>query len=108
MRDRERGGAHLLHCAHDQVVDDVGHDRIKSGRGLVEEDDLRIGGDRTRKTDALLHAAGQLRWRKVSHFRSKTDARERLDRLVARLLALDAAPLDETEGDVLPDRKAVE
>ena len=32
-----------LHAFDDQVVDDVGHDRVEPGRRLVEEDDLGLG-----------------------------------------------------------------
>ncbi len=57
--DGKRRGADILHRRDDQIVDHVGHDGIEAGGRLVEEDDLRIGGDGARQADALLHAAGQ-------------------------------------------------
>ena len=49
-----------LHAFDDQVVDDVGHDRVEAGGRLVEEDDLGLGGDGAGQRHALLHAAGEL------------------------------------------------
>ena len=109
MGDRERGGAHILHRGDDQIVDDVGHDGIEARGRLVEEDDLRIGGDGARQAHALLHAAGQ--------FRRATDRRHRWPRptlasfsmaMSRALRARHAAALDQAEGDILPDRQAVE
>src|SRR5262249_16751453 len=107
MRDRERCGADLLHGSYDQVVDDVAHDGMETGRRRVEEDDLRIGRDGACKAYALLHAARKLGGRKIAHFRAEADASQRLNRLVARLLASDPASLDQAERDVLPDGQAV-
>ena len=42
--DGNRGGAELADIRHDQFIDDMAHDRIETGRRLVEEDDLGIGG----------------------------------------------------------------
>ena len=58
--DRERGGAEALDAVDDQIVDDVGHDRVEAGGRLVEEDDLGIGGDGAGEAHPLLHAARQL------------------------------------------------
>ena len=60
VRDRDRGDAEIVHGGRDQIIDDVGHDRIKPGRRLIEKDDLRIGRDGARQTDALLHSPGKL------------------------------------------------
>ncbi len=43
--DGHGGGAHLHDDLTDQVVDDAGHDRVQPGGGLVEKDNLRLGGD---------------------------------------------------------------
>src|SRR5262249_7608385 len=67
-----------------------------------------IGRDGACKAYALLHAARKLGGRKIAHFRAQADASQRLNRLVARLLASDATALNETEPDVLPDGQACE
>src|SRR5512141_1625895 len=59
--DRDRGHPDRLPQRDDQVVDDVGHDRIQPRRGLVVQQDVGLGGDRPGQPHALLHAAGQLR-----------------------------------------------
>src|SRR5690625_2959033 len=109
MGDRHRRHAKLDDNLADQVVDDFGHDRVEPGGGLVEENDLGFGSDGAGKADALLHAAGDLRWQKIGHIRCHADAAEALDRDLARLgtRAL-AAAMEEAEGDILPDRQAVE
>ena len=57
MGDGHRRGAHFDDNLADQIVDDARHDRIKAGGGFVKEDDLGLGRNRARKSDALLHAA---------------------------------------------------
>src|SRR5579883_1426639 len=56
MGDGQGGRPQLLHAFANEVVNHVAHDRIQSGGGLVEEDDLGIGGDGARKSHPLLHA----------------------------------------------------
>ena len=103
------GDAEILHRGDDQIVDDVGHDRIEAGGRLVEEDDLRIGGDGARQADALLHAAGKFGRRKIARRRRRGRPwRVSRSRCRLRLAARHAAALDQTEGDILPDRQAVE
>src|SRR5262245_37342195 len=55
--DGDGGGTQALHAVNDEVVNDVGHDRVETGGRLVEEDNLGIGGDGARQANALLHAA---------------------------------------------------
>ena len=50
----------LLPHLQDHLVDDVGHDRIEARVGLVEEQDLRLEGDRAREPDPAPHAAREL------------------------------------------------
>ena len=108
MGDRKRRDAQILHRVDDQIVDDVGHDRIKARGRLVEEDDVGIGGDGARQPHALLHAAGQFGRRQHGDICIEADLGELLDGDVARLAARHAAALDQAEGDILPHRQAVE
>ena len=107
--DGDRGGAHLGDELADQVVDDPGHDRVEAGGRLVEEDDGRVGGDGAGEADALLHAAGELGRVEVGGLGAEPDPAELGDRQLARLgLRPAAAGVAQAEGDVLPDRQAVE
>src|SRR5690348_2244131 len=108
MGDGDGGGAKVAHALHDQLVDDVGHDRVEPGGGLVEDDDLGLRRDGARQADALLHAARQLRWPELADFRSQSDIGELGNGDLLGLIALHAAPLDEREGDVLPHRNRIE
>ena len=84
--DRDGRGAEALHAVDDQIVDDVGHDRIETGGRLVEEDDLRIGRDGARQADALLHAARKLGRIELADFRSQAQpGRASRSAIVARL-----------------------
>src|SRR5262245_43790633 len=58
MRYRYRRGTELAHALGDQLVADIGHDRIQPGGRLVEEDDLRLARNCPSERYALLHAAG--------------------------------------------------
>ncbi len=60
VRDRDRGGAEIVHALDDEFVDHVGHDRVEPGGGLVEDDDLGFGGDGARQCHAFLHPARKL------------------------------------------------
>ena len=99
-----------LDAVDDQIVDDVGHDRVEAGRRLVEEDDLGLGGDGAGEADALLHAAGQLGRHRARRPRAPSPTWPSF--AIAPCLRLargrPAGGLDEPEGDVLPDRQAVE
>ena len=108
MGDRDGGGAQFLHAFDDKLVDDVGHDGIEAGGRLVEEDDLRFGGDGAGQRHALLHAAGQFCRRKFGDIGAKADLGELLHRLVAGRFAVHAPALDQAEGDVFPDRQRIE
>jgi hypothetical protein len=107
VRDRERGDAEILHGRDDQIVDHVGHDGIEAGGRLVEEDDFRIGRDGARQPTRFCmppdNSDGE-----SAPLPARGPPCELFDRDVARLLARHAAALDQAEGDVLPDRQAVE
>ena len=106
--DRDRGGAEIADAFHDQVVDDVGHDRVEAGGRLVEEDDLRLAGDGSGERHALLHAARQFRRKELADLGSEADMAELGDRHLVRLGGIHAVALDRTERHVLPDAQRVE
>ena len=108
--DGDGGGAHLGDQLADQVVDDAGHDRVEAGGGLVEEDDGGVGGDGAGEADALLHAARELGRVEVGGLGPEADA-ARACRWRARGRPRGEqrlAGVAQAEGDVLPDRQAVE
>ena len=108
--DGDRGRAHLGDELADQLVDDVGQDRVEAGGRLVEEDHLGVGGDGAGEADALLHAARELGRVEVGGLGAEADAGELRDRELAGRPRAErvAAGVDQPEGDVLPDRQAVE
>ena len=106
--DRQGSGAKLLDAAADQIVDDIGHDRIEAGGRLVEEDDLGLAGDCPGEADALLHAARELGGEQIGRLGHETDAAQCLDGDLFGLGALDGVTGHQAEGDVFPDRQAVE
>jgi hypothetical protein len=106
--DRDGGGAEPLDAVDDEIVDDVGHDRVEAGRGLVEEDDLGVGGDGAGEADALLHAARQLGREQLGDVGAEAHLLQLVERDVLGLVARHLAALDQAEGDVLPDGKGIE
>ena len=107
--DRDRGGAELAHAFDDQLVDHVGHDRVEPGGRLVEEDDLGLGGDGAGERHALLHAARQLGRAAARRLRARARPRRASASAISlRRVPRHAAPLDQAEGDVLPDAQRVE
>ena len=100
----------FAHAFDDQVVDHVGHDRVEAGGRLVEEDDLRLGGDRAgqrRRASACRPTARPGRSSPTS--RPEPDRGQLLRaRRPSRACALHAAPLDQPERDILPDRQRIE
>ena len=60
VRDQQDGGVDAPAQLLDEV-EDLGLDRgVEAGRGLVEDEQLRVDGQRHGDDDALLLAAGQL------------------------------------------------
>ena len=53
--DGHCGCAHFHHDLADQVVDDARHDRVETGGGFVEKDDLRFRGNGAGEADPFLH-----------------------------------------------------
>ena len=108
MGDRKGGGAHLAGGFDDQVVDDVGHDRVQPGSWLVEEDNFRIGSDGPGQADPLLHAAGKFRWRQVAHFAAQAHLGQLADGDLPGFHAGCLFFRQQPEGDIFPHRQAVE
>src|SRR5688572_9217456 len=52
---------HLVLEFADQLLDRTGGDRVERRGRFVEQDDLRVGGQRTRDAQPLLMAARQIR-----------------------------------------------
>ena len=79
--------------------------RVEAGRGFVEDEQLRVRGERHRDDDALLHPARQL-VRVPTHHPlgvGDLDPMERLERLVAGIAPTrpeDAVRLDDLRSDL--------
>ncbi len=65
MLDQQHGHVALVADAADQVAEHIDFFMIEAAGGFVEQQDLRIGGERTRELDALLGAEGQSRHHRV-------------------------------------------
>ncbi len=61
MLDQEHRHAAIVADAADQVAEDVDFLMVEAACGLVEQQDLRFGGERTREFDALLRAERKIR-----------------------------------------------
>ena len=59
MLDQQDGHLALVANAADQVAEHVDFLVVEAAGGLVEQQDLRIGGERARQFDALLGAERQ-------------------------------------------------
>ena len=66
-----------------QIEKAVALGRIESGGGLVDDDQPRIGEQRLRDAEALLHAAGVGRQRLLAHVPEIRLLQQRLDHLLA-------------------------
>ena len=108
VADEEHGRVQLRLQPRDEV-EHLGLDgRVEARRRLVEDEERRLGRERHRDDDALLHAAGEL-VRKAGHHGARIGdlhALERMPREVvrgARLLAPDPEDLRHLLAD--PDRR---
>jgi hypothetical protein len=108
VRDGQRGGAQRLAALDDQLVDHVAHDRVQPGGRLVEEDDLRLGGDGARQADALAHADRQAGRVGRRHVRPEPDLLQRRQRDRPRRLPAHALAAHQAELDVAQHAHAVE
>src|SRR5439155_1173950 len=67
-----------------------------------------LSGGGAGKAHALLHAAGKLGRPQLGHFRPKTHLRQLVDGDVLRFCPWHSPALNQTEGDIFPDRQTVE
>jgi len=58
--DKNRRLAHRRREAHEFVLELATDQRVKCAERLVHQQDIRIGGERTGESDALLHASREL------------------------------------------------
>src|SRR6185436_13197613 len=107
VRHHDRRHVHALLDRADEVVDDVGHDRIQAGRRLVVEDIGRIDGHRAREANALLHAA---RERGGLHVLDalEPDPGQPLGDATMDLVIADPQVLAHRQRDVLADGERIE
>ncbi len=105
--DHARDRAALANL-QDQLVNDVGHDRIEPCRRLVVEHHLGIDGESPGQSDAFAHAAGQLSRLLRFDVRGQADLLQTQADDVADLGFREPALLAQTEGDVVIDRQTVE
>ncbi len=106
--DGDGGAAKPLDAVDDQAVDHRPHDRIEAGGRLIEEHDIGLGGDRSGQGHALLHAARQFGRRQVADAGRQADLLQEIVGPRAGVVAGGLVAGDQPEGDVFPDRQAVE
>ena len=102
VADEQHGGAELgLQAGHE--VEHLGLDgRVEAGRRLVEDQQGRVGGERHRDHDALLHAAREL-MRIAAHHRVGVGDLDRASASRARSVASLRAAAPEDLGHLLAD-----
>ena len=61
VRDEDAGDVDLVVQAAEPLAELLAHLGVERAEGLVEEEDLRLGGERARERDALALAARELR-----------------------------------------------
>src|SRR5919197_2620136 len=109
-----RGLLHVVGHDHDRVValelvhqllDALGRNRVERGRRLVEEQHLRLDGDRARNAKALLLAAGEAERAALEAVLDLVPERSALQRLLDTLVeVLLEAQHPRGPGDVVVDR----
>ncbi len=102
VRDEDARRAGGLEGGADVLAERAAQGRVECGEGLVEEDDVGLGGQRPRDGDALLLAAGQLRGHPVAGVREADEREEVLDAFAAAA-ARGRAATGHAERDVLRD-----
>ena len=96
MLDQEDGHLAFVANAADQVAEDVDFFVVEAAGGLVEQQDLRIGGQRARQFDAFLGAERQTGNRDVGDILEVEIAEDFVDALVE--LGLAAADPGQSSG----------
>ena len=107
MGNRQRAGTELFDGIDNQIVDDVGHNRVKSGGRFVEKDDFRPGGHRARQPYPFLHTAGKFGRRKVGHVRTKSYLTQHFNRFFPRLPTRHFLIFKQAESNVFPYAQTV-
>jgi hypothetical protein len=101
VRDEENHLAAAMPDVEDELLDRFARERIECPERLVHQQELRVGSERPRDADALLHPAGQFVDRALGKILD-TDQLELLPRYSAPLGGLDAAHA-QAELDVVDD-----
>ena len=78
VRDEDHRLAQLLLQAEELVLQPSAHDRVDRAERLVHQHQRRVGGERTRKADALALTAGELRGEALRVGRIEADEVEQL------------------------------
>src|SRR4029434_5295665 len=89
--------------SQDQVVELDGADGVQASRRLVEEQQRRIEGERSRDAGAFLHPAGELGGKMILEALEAHEAELRTHHDVDRW-RVEGAPLAQRQGDVLRAR----
>ena len=103
MADHQNRGARRLTVGADIFQQRSTARRIKTCRGLVKDDDLRLHGDDAGNGDAALLSAGQVKGRLVQHIRIHAGKVSRTQNPLPDLVLLQAHVF-RAEGDILKDR----
>ena len=101
--NHDDGGAETVAQFQQQTVEAVGADRVETGRGFVEEQDVGIEGHRPREAGALAHAAAQFRGMKAFEA-AQADQRQFVGHHLGDLGGREAGIEREGQGDVFGQR----
>ena len=99
MGHAQHGHAFVSQLHHD-VKHFVDHFRIKCGRRLIEQHDLRLHGKRSGDGDTLLLTAGKLRWH-LGSLRSHSHSGEQVHGEILGRLLIHVAHLDRRKRHIL-------
>src|SRR5574337_709691 len=103
MMAHHNGGEHELSLnATNKIVNRFGHERIKTRRGLVEENNFWLHHQRTCQAGAFPHTPAEFRGELVSH-PGQTHLIQLLFHAVGHLLALHSKPCSKWKCYVLKD-----
>ena len=99
MGHAQHGHAFVSQLHHD-VKHFIDHFRIKCGRRLIEQHDLRLHGKRAGDGDTLLLTAGELRWH-LGSLRSHAHSGEQIHGKILGRLLIHVSHLDRCERHIL-------
>ena len=100
-----------VHAGHNEIIDRIGHDRVETSRRLVEEEISGSAAIARASATRFCMPPDNSRGRQIQNIDAQPDGGEFLGGqftggCAAEMAMADA--LDEREGDILPDRQAVE